>query len=224
MIRDTLKNKNYFEKYIAYEKSRINKFTEIGKNISPEDTNRYSQCMRYIASFKRNLISAMYSAGYSKFDLDKEVRSYLYLINEIGSSSYSENIDVLSLVVLFNISREEINGIIEFSAYEDALTSTLKANIFVSGNNNISSEMLLYKEKYYPFVQYLNGELDVQAFREYLESSWYESNRDSYWFDSHKSQSDTYAGYWCWLAAATLKIKKTPLEYSSIKYVPYELI
>ena len=59
MLRDTLKNQDYFDNYIKIEYSRIEKFVRTLDTID-KSTPQYIQCKKYIANFYRNLINATY--------------------------------------------------------------------------------------------------------------------------------------------------------------------
>lgn len=81
---------------------------------------------------------------------------------------------------------------------------------------------LLYADYYIVFYQYATGQTDFTEFSAYMNNRWYDSNEAMYWYDSHKKKEDVYTGYWCWLAAALMKIRKATCK--DVSYVPVDLI
>jgi hypothetical protein len=57
------------------------------------------------------------------------------------------------------------------------------------------------------------------------DNSVYDSNKESAWYDSHKSKQDTYVGYWCFeglALAVALGLEANRLR--GLKYIPEDLI
>ena len=64
-----------------------------------------------------------------------------------------------------------------------------------------------------------------QRLKKYLEKEWYDNNNDTYWYNNHMNQHDTYFGYWSFEAGAIAKIMG--LDDSSFKdneYYPCDLV
>ncbi|WP_081779669.1 PoNe immunity protein domain-containing protein [Pseudobutyrivibrio sp. MD2005] len=62
----------------------------------------------------------------------------------------------------------------------------------------------------------------ITILNEYLEKKWYKSNRQQYWYDSHKSANNTYFGYWSFESAAVMKILgEDDSLLKDQKYYPY---
>ena len=77
-------------------------------------------------------------------------------------------------------------------------------------------------ENYEFFFDYLAGNVNYSDFTTFIENKWYSTCSDLYWFNNLKSKQDIYTGYWCWLGAAVLKMKK--VKSSMIKYIPNDLL
>jgi len=68
-------------------------------------------------------------------------------------------------------------------------------------------------------VQEQDKELAQKELRYFLENEWYQSFKDTPLYDQHKNPHNTYLGYWCFTAAAIVKIKQ--LDDSSFRNNPY---
>ena len=69
----------------------------------------------------------------------------------------------------------------------------------------------------------LNKEKAEVKMKEYLDK-WYGLHKNDPWYNNHKKQSG-YKGYWCWDAAAVVKIKG--LDDASFKdhpHYPYDMV
>lgn len=69
----------------------------------------------------------------------------------------------------------------------------------------------------------LKTEDKVKILKEELEV-WYDKHSDAYWYNSHKSQNNTYCGYWCFEIAALVKIFCVDdALLRENQYYPYEM-
>ena len=219
MLRDTLKNQDYFDNYIKTEYSRIGKFVKV-LDTTDKSAPQYIQCKKYIANFYRNLINAAYSAGYSKDELNAVVKKYFEYFVFDADVGYADVIDALSLIILFDVNTVEINK----NTVSDTLIQAFCTYI-ESKKCNVKSEYnLLYKNQYEIYMDALTGKINCEEFVSYINDNWYDLNADMYWFDSHKKATDTYTGYWCWVGAAIAKMLNYPNNViNSSKYIPYEI-
>ncbi len=215
MSRDKIKDDKYFEDYIIYQNKRIAKFKQALNAISSSDIDKKRTCLGMIAGFQRDLINAKYSIGALKPEMKKVVCEYISIIKEIGVDNYEEYINVISLAILFDL-RDEVTEISTKEPLNDRLTDILMAH------SSVGKE-LRFKEYYGSFCDYLDGIIDVRQFERYMNEEWYKSSEGMYWYDSHKSGEDIYTGYWSWLAAACLKVKKE-VTHGTVQYIPYDVI
>ena len=63
MLRDTNKDKEYFDKFIIETSARSHKFTNTLQMLSKSDNDKIKQCELYISNFERDILFAMYSRG-----------------------------------------------------------------------------------------------------------------------------------------------------------------
>ena len=198
MIRDTRKTQEYFNEYIAYQKERITKFSSLKSSL---DGAKVVQCNEMIAHFMKDLFVAMYSANASQDELKETFNEYLAMVKGVSQLSYSECVDIVAICIMLDIS---IDSLSDIKAFDDETDDLIKLLI---GLDDLTGD-LKFPEYYKPFYEYLMQKSTYEDFVGYVENEWYNSSEDFYWFDSHKNENDTYTGYWCWLAAACLKITK----------------
>ena len=59
----------------------------------------------------------------------------------------------------------------------------------------------------------------------FLEKEWYKEHKNSGWYENHKNRHNTYSGYWCFEAAAVVKILGLDdSSFATNKYYPKDLI
>ena len=221
MLRDIIKTSAYFNAYIENEDKRIAKFSE--KLSTLVDENKKSQCEGYIASFIKNKMSAQYSRGDSREEVRKTFDAYLEHIGKSKISSYADYVDMLSLLVIFNVDTSKLRGLKSEGVKNDALMQSLLSHIVKKASDKKIS-VLAYPDTYSSFYDFLEEKISEKELLDFVSTKWYASCKDVYWYDSHKSKENTYAGYWCWLAAAVLKIKNGHFSTEiSCKYFPSDL-
>ena len=218
-MRDLLKNEYYFEQYISEEKARFIEFKEIYDEAT-EEYEKQKQIAGYLAGFCRNMFTAKYSLGCDKQELRQAFKEYVTWVHICKISNYAEYADMIALSILFDIQYEDIKDILEQQQFSDTLTDCLigylKTGFYVI-NQPVE---LRFPNAYSPFTDFLVDK-DIEQFIRFMDDSWYHLNQDAYWYDSHKNQENIYAGYWCWLAAAVLKMVGMTVEG---KYIPGDLI
>jgi hypothetical protein len=72
------------------------------------------------------------------------------------------------------------------------------------------------------FCDFIDDKIKKNEFIEFMDNQWYDTCKDCSFYDSHKNDQKTYTGYWCWLAAAIIKMKS--IKDISGKYIPVEVI
>lgn len=220
MIRDCLKNVDYYNEYIVSEQKRIDKFSK-AMNALNEGTPQYNQCKTYLSNIYRNVINASYSKGCNKDEIRIYVEKYFSYFDFDKHSGYADIIDALSFIIIFDIKGTDVTKI----SCDDSLVYTL-CN-FISSNEikKSSDDNLKYYNLYHVFMDALFNRISCDDFILFLNNDWYGLNKDMYWFDSHKSDNNTYTGYWCWLGGAISKILNYPTsKICNCKYIPKDVL
>jgi len=233
MIRDKIKDEAYFEKYLKYQDERIAKFTSIAKqseNAKGLSDNGTRKAYNYIVGFMINKLYASYSAGKSIEEIRRIYISLAGMCELSGLLSYSQLVDIASLAIILKPDASII------SAVTAAINKYNKADILLEGfRNYLEGKGFVYSAKSFEFEEVYKGlstivsqsdkGKQVEFLADYIQNTWYDSNKESAWYNSHKSKEDTYVGYWCFeglaLAVALgLDINKL----NGINYIPKDLI
>ena len=211
--RAQFKNDSYFNKYIEEQTKRIEKFKDTHVDGKAESSRVVT-----LSNLYKDLIYAKYSYGCSISDIKSTVKEYLELLaaNTTSISSYNDMIDILSFIIVFRPDVKE-TPILNYSKYDDALVLSLKSYIKKNTINVDGDKKLTHPKEYKPFYDYLTDVIDEDEFKKFMDKEWYDSCTNCSWYNSHKRETDTYVGYWCWLAAAICKIKKNGIDN---QYVP----
>ncbi len=219
MLRDKIKDLEYFNEYIEYEDSRIQKFKNLLVQIG---VNKKKTCVLYITSSLQNKMYAQYSRGDSKDEIRKTFEEYISFISLIEINSYEDYINVLSWMILFDYGINELKKIKKISTIEDPITKMFEQYIQSKTLKPINGSVLFEKE-YKIFYEYLLDKCNKEVFLNYVNKEWYSCCKNTSWFDNHKSVENIYNGYWCWIAASVCKIKEIKIE-SVIQFLPSDLI
>lgn len=201
-MRDKLKDKGYFEKYLEYQYSRIRKKTEKLNDCEEEKKQRV---LLSLTTYEIDLIKAEFSYGADKEKISKLVHEAIGVISDYDSITYEDLLILLSFIVLFgnseksNVLIQKNRTIIEKDRLLSLLTSYIEDNE-VTWNKSIAlvKEQVLLDDVF-------DASDKENAMLKYLDS-WYSMHSEYAWYDSHKKDTDTYCGYWCFEAAAITKI------------------
>lgn len=214
MIRDTIKNAQYYADIIPQLEQRILKY-EKKRDEFPIDSSQYEKCQIHLQGIGYNYVSALYSSGASTSKVKSAVEQYLTTLTT-SSVTYNEVIDAYSLAILFGVS-QMCTALTVQKRYHDILIDTL-AQYFDKGKAIITQDKPVFQE-YQPFADYLSGQMSKDEFLRYIEEEWYSSCADRAWYESNKNPNDVYTGYWCWLGAALLKLKHDSVMHK-VQYLP----
>ena len=219
MKRAQYKDEEYFGEYIMTQKERIEKFTKVLNNLDKQDEDKITQCKCYLSGFYLDLINAKYSLGLQKDEIISDVNELFNYVCEIGS--YKDMIHYLSLAIVFDIDKKRLNNILQCEIYDDKLVYQLKEYIF-GDNKKSNNTCLKYPDHYKPFYDFIDKTIKTSEFVKFMDNQWYDTCKDYSFYDSHKNDKKTYTGYWCWLAAAIIKIKS--INDVAGKYIPVDVI
>lgn len=174
MLRDNLKSEEYFEKYIEFQKKRIEKFKDVLEKTDKKDELKIKQCSGYLANFYRDLCIAEYSYGESKAELRKTFAEYAKALRTAGAESYAEYVDSISLGILLECT-EEIRWLAQNKAFDDGFVLGLKACLKWEVSPGQEAE-LKYPDYYKAFYDYLKDRMNLSDFCDYVENTWYPSS------------------------------------------------
>lgn len=227
MVRDFWETEDYFVRFLKSENERIAKFEDAVKNINERELEKVIRCKNNLASFYKNKLTAMYSYGSNKDEIKVVFKDYIELYNHIEVNSYAEMVDILSFCILFDY--HDIESVLENDSFNDSLVNVLKTYIRTGELSLDDNDDLQFPKQYSKFLEALNvadKDKSVAILKNYItEDNWYINNDDMYWYDSHKSNRAVYSGYWCWIGAAIIDIKKLDKNiFNDCKFLPRDSI
>jgi len=239
MIRDRIKNTEYFNNSISKRENLIDKNISRIKNgsVKPERIN-------YVKEFRVGLLKKNIIARYSRGDsvnstkikeeyeqavsLSKETwepskrvmkvinNGEVTYLNQLTFSGYLDMINMLSLGILIHSPKDVIDGLIYQIDGDDLKDFLLEFLI----SHYDKSRDLIEQESYRKFFhinerlgrlkEIIKEEDNTKAEQElkfFLENEWYPSFKDTPLYNQHLNPHNTYAGYWCFVAVAIVKIK-----------------
>ena len=235
MVRDKLRNKQYFETYIESEEKSIKKFKKLVSQAIEErgeDDRGVRTGYNYLFGLYFNKLEAIYSSGAS---IDKVKSLFLEIIDiadKIWESdgNYVEMIHLLSIGNMVNMEKEEMDRLkklIKEDGVEDYLIEFLIHAYDPSWE--IRTTSLNFGHPYtllYDIIHAETKEIALFRLKEYLEKEWYHGHNDMGWYDSHEKEDEAiYSGYWSFESGAIAKI--LDLDDSILKdtpYYPYDMV
>jgi hypothetical protein len=233
MNRDKLKDPPYFEKYLNYQSTRLEKFislankTEIAKGLSDSGAQK---AYGFVVGFLLDKLYASYSCGKT---IEELRQIYDVLVNtsiKVNFLSYSQLMDIASFAILLKPEHNikvKVISIITKNSYDDILLegfgNFLKGKGFVYISKDFKFKDI-YKDISAVITQ-SDKDKQLELLTDYIKNNWYASNKESAWYDSHKSKEDVYVGYWCFEGLALsvalgLDVKKL----IGMNYIPDDLI
>lgn len=201
-MRDTRKNKEYFDEFIEYQYSRIDKKT---KKLQEADDTKKQRILVSLIGFEVDLLKAEFSIGATSDKIKKLLVEAIDVISEYKNITYEDLLNILSIAIIVN-SKNDTLKLIENNRElisNDRLLNYLAS--YICGVEAIWDKNIPLPEEF----SYLDNVFDAydkeNALRAYLDE-WYRNHSRYAWYDSHLGSSDTYCGYWSFESAAIAKI------------------
>ncbi|MCX2682107.1 DUF1911 domain-containing protein [Galbibacter sp. EGI 63066] len=252
MLRDQIKDKNFFDRIIANKVVSNKIWISKCENGEIKD-NRVSFVKRNISWTNLTILSARYSAGYSVEELVFNWKKSVKLIHESWDgfwklkqgtppvehdqyilSAYDEMLWMLSLGYLLDIEEADFKKLAEVID-RDGVKDYLFEFIIRA---KLKDRQPITEESYREFfgipdtfkklrqaITETNKTKAENLIKEFITKDWYKNHKDAGWYNSHKSKHDTYFGYWSFETAAVVAIMN--LDDSSFRdcqYYPKDLV
>jgi len=229
MVRDTLRNKRYFENYIKSEEKSIKKFKEVVKQAIEErgeEDRGVKTGYNYLFGLYINKIEALYSSGASLAKIKSLFPEVIDVAEKIWESegNYVEMISLLSIGNMINVENKEMDRLKKL-IIEDGVEDYLVDFLIHAYDPTwkIRTTSLNFGHPYtllYDIINADSKETSLSRLKEYLENEWYHGHDDMGWYDSHKKEDEAiYSGYWSFESGVIAKI--LDLDDSSLKDTPY---
>lgn len=233
-MRDTIKNGDYFKKYLEYEYARIEKFENAVNKVIQErgETDRGVQSgLRSIEGFYFNTFNALYSSGAPLESIREFFPKVLHSMKPVWNSNrgYVEMVWMVSIGIMLDIPKEEMRELERMIA-DDGIKDYLIDFLFSYYNKDWerSAENFKFEIPYkslYSVINASNKEESLSHLKNYLIKEWYQGHKDTGWYDTHKSSEDIYSGYWSFESGAIAKILELDDHIlKDVPYYPYDMV
>lgn len=234
MIRDKIKDEEYFYEYLSKKEKRFETMQNAMEqrkamsDFAGENDKGIRNAYRVLSVEYMSYLVAQYSAGES---IEKMRNAYddLLLYSEKIWNEYCSYVDCIWFVaigVLLGVNEAEkelLNSILLKYKKRDKLIAFFMKYLCEDKDDSLNYAM---PKPYHLLNEYIEeGREDVGGIETYLANHWYRAHKDMAWYDSHKGKHNTYYGYWSFETAAIVKV--LDLDDSSLKgkdYYPYDLV
>ncbi len=257
MVRDTIKDKSYFDDFILKKNELINKNINKYKNdLIKKD--RIQSVINFTIGLYKNMLIAKYSRGDDMFsgsianDYNRTVDliydnweenqgKFIYsegketiILNQYTLSMYLSTTEFLSLGILINEDNEKLKKLMDIIIKDNVKDSLLNFLMQYLDNNIPDVTKESYKKFFHinerlgrlkTIIKETDKNTAEKELKYFLENEWYASFKGTPLYDLHNNRHNIYAGYWCFVAAAIVKIKG--LDDSSFrdnKYYPKDML
>ena len=214
-MRDTRMSSKYFEDYLGYQYTRIEK-KKVKIDTNDGDKEKTQRVLLSLVGYEIDLLRAEFSIG-----APAEILKGLLLDAASDISAYAnptkETLTVaLSLSVMLDCpeAAEMITLAHSTCVKSDRVLTCLAT--FASTKEMVWKTSLSLEEEY----SALEKGIDEESLAAYL-SDWYTNHSDYAWYNAHLRDTETYCGYWSFEAAALAKIAGVRTEHlSENEYFP----
>lgn len=227
MIRDNLKDQNYFLAYIEEEEQRIHKFeTKLRDNEVRED--RIFNVKRKVFDLKLQVFIARYSMGEEVESLVDAYKELVVDMEECWShDQYEDMLWMLSIGVMLEVDRDcfaVLEKLVQQSGVDDVLYHFLLRS--PNAHNRTGSWEFDVPFKSLEAVIGCNDKGEaVTQLKHYLEKKWYIGHQDMGWYECHKHAEKLYFGYWSFESGAIAKILElNDASLAGVSYYPYDMV
>jgi hypothetical protein len=137
-------------------------------------------------------------------------------LNQYGEESYRHILELISTAVLIDASYEDFELLQEFIdrdnvndlLYEFLLKSKIEKRKDIVTESY--SHFFGINQKYgrlKSIIKQTDNSLAEKELKFYLDNEWYKNLKDTPLYNEHLNKHNIYSGYWCFVAAAIVKIK-----------------
>lgn len=214
-MRDTRKNQAYFDAFIEYQKSRIEKKVE---KLKDADEAKKQRILVSLTGYEVDLLKAEFSRGASIEKLRALLCDAIDVVSQYQNITQDDLLTLLSLAVIVNEKKESFRLI---EKNKNLISNNRVLNYlsaYLYGIEVIWDTNVLLPAEFAGLDKVFDGSNREYELKEYL-ANWYSNHSGYAWYNSHLGSSDTYCGYWSFEAAAIAKILK--LQENDLKTSEY---
>ena len=201
-MRDTRKDKAYFEKYLEYQYSRIDK--KVAK-LNESDEEKKQRILISLTGFELELLKAEFSIGATKDKMKTLLNNAIEIADKYNNITYDDLLNLLSVAVMVN-DKSEACKLIKSNIARIEKDRLLKyISLYIQDRTPIWDNNLKLNDEFSDLDQLFKTDDKESSLLVYL-NSWYKKHSGYGWYNSHLSSSDTYCGYWSFESAAITSI------------------
>lgn len=204
-MRDIRKDEKYFENYISYQRTRIEKKKD--KLSSCDDAGKRERISMNLLGYDIGMLVASFSYGVHEDKMSEMVDDICDVSANLDNINHETIMIVLSVAIMVQNRSEHIMSFIKKNSDEilrDKLLNCLAE--YLTENKAVWTGELRFSV--YKKLDEINTAKDKEALLQDYLSDWYSNRRDFAWYNTDKSDKDTYVGYWSFETAALVKIFK----------------
>lgn len=242
-VRDSIiKSKIFFQNQLVYNTDKIKRRKENMKNKKMEDEN--FDFSGYFYSFNMDLtdlITARYSKGESISNIMPDCTVLMETISRFWNKeiNYSDGGDInfirlvnsLCIGILGGVDKkyfQELSDVMQDKKFSDLYIDLLVHSVLPS--HPVGTKLYVDDDKCFNlFVQVLqksDHKVAEQLLADFLEKDYYTRSNLERYYNIHEFEgARLYYGYWCWEAAAIVKIKGLDdTLFKDNRYYPYDFV
>ena len=223
------------EKYFKGQIERCNRFiaSDEKDDIEYIKQNGKLTAFHYISSASIRLMKLenYYSVGERKQTiadlLDETIEFFIKGFDE-GYQSSGKLLQIVSLSILLDISKEKFNKIINFIDIVDKIDIEERWKpdslvfFLIGESDKLRKGFNKPNQKLFEITKLTKLEAE-NAINNYLKD-WYSMNKDEPWYNSHL-RDHGYSGYWAWEVAAVVKVMGLDdATFKNNPYYPYDMV
>lgn len=239
MVRDKLKDEEYFKGFIEHQSKRILSFDrDIANGATVETAVPRVRYLQYTLKF--DIMHAKYCIGADIEEIKEDFNALLdiwlngYSTDPLAKDNtygpYSRNIALIALCVLLDVDDEKLDAV-KKRLKEEKINDWM-FNFFLYHKEMSAAEIegKLYWPKDYGELKelaFMDAEQRKEPFEIFVTKKWYRKQRACGWWGSHNQEDSKYLyhGYWAFEAAAIAKILNIDdCTLKDFKYYPYDLV
>ncbi len=228
MVRDTLKDENYFTQYIEFYMSSFPELLEEYRLNHLSGDSKMQLCSNlwdyafYVLAYRysrgdtipniRDSVVQMIEMLKLKYDtlasvqVDSKIKQ---MYERLDLGNLYETLSLLSFVVSLRLSAQEMLTVLNWVGHkgEDALLDRI-AYGFGDKTRSIAPHST-FPKIYDPLLEVIAAppEQRPDKLKRYVDG-WYKKMKPIYWHDNHKGAEGAYFGYWCFEAALVAMLWK----------------
>jgi hypothetical protein len=228
MIRDTRRDKAYFDKWIDFNQNTIDEWKGKIELLSrPEGkARRSSQLFRdslqnCIMSYCRgDSLSSMKDCVWQALEMrEKMMRTLVGIAEEKPNISemyskldlynYSDSLGLLCFVLAVGGTKEDIQRTLKSFDYagQDALLDKIAILSVDSAPSENMATRLVFPNMYKTLLDVIDAQAEQrpELMKKFIEG-WYKSMKPAAWYNNDQGGEGAYYGYWCFEAALVVRL------------------